>query len=287
MTVKLPSLQSVKTTMRHPAVVTFGLLWIASGLAIALFGGWELMIWRLPIIFAFWLMVLITIVITRPAPPTGDESAQSARKTIFQLILIVVVITLTTIRGLVFHQVIPPASPLAFTIRLDDVLGLFANSFYYFLLPLLLLLLLGTGIRELGFGRGHHVWRVTALWCAIPVTYWIVGLIGGSLAIGGLLHELANNAIQNGFFEEFLFRGALQTRLRLLTSPTAAVVITSLVFGLWHLGLGFSEAGSLPGAIAVCIFVTAAHGLAFSIIMERTRNLIAPSIVHVVTNSLG
>lgn len=49
--------------------------------------------------------------------------------------------------------------------------------------------------------------------------------------------------------EEFLFRGALQTRLRWLRGPGWALVIQALVFGAWHLGLGYATtdyAGFLP-----------------------------------------
>jgi membrane protease YdiL (CAAX protease family) len=285
MFVNIPSYPVIIQTLRRPVVLVFGLLWIASALAIALLGGWELFVARLPPILFFWFMAFLTLAITRPAPTATVDDPAAARKARLQLAFILIMIVLTAIHGLVFHRVIPEDSPLAFTFRLGQALGLLANPVFYFILPLTALLLLGANFRELGFGRGQRVWRVTALWCAVPLIYWGIGLAGGSLAIGALLRELANNAIQNGFFEEFLFRGALQTRLRLLTSPTTAIIVTSLVFGLWHLGLGFSEAGSLPGAIAVCIYSTAAYGLGFSIIMERTRNLLAPSIVHVVTNA--
>ncbi|MFN8513870.1 MAG: CPBP family intramembrane glutamic endopeptidase [Thermomicrobiales bacterium] len=95
--------------------------------------------------------------------------------------------------------------------------------------------------------------------------------------------------MNNGFFEEFLFRGALQTRLRALGGPGWALVIQALVFGAWHLGLGYTNtdhAGLLP-ALASTIVYQATLGLAFGVIFERTRNLLAPSVAHILVNSLG
>jgi len=95
--------------------------------------------------------------------------------------------------------------------------------------------------------------------------------------------------MNNGFFEEFLFRGALQTRLRALRGPGWALVIQALVFGAWHLGLGYTNtdhAGLLP-ALASTIVYQATLGLAFGVIFERTRNLLAPSVAHILVNSLG
>jgi membrane protease YdiL (CAAX protease family) len=95
--------------------------------------------------------------------------------------------------------------------------------------------------------------------------------------------------MQNGFFEEFLFRGALQTRLRKLTTPAWALVLQALIFGLWHLGAGYSATGGsdLLTAAASTIVAQASLGLAFGIIFERTRNLFASSAFHIVINSIG
>ena len=88
-----------------------------------------------------------------------------------------------------------------------------ANPVQYFVIPLILLLLLGARFRELGFAPGHAAWRVSALWAALPLAVWLVLLATGQLAPAVLLRRLLGNALQNGFFEEFLFRGALMTRL--------------------------------------------------------------------------
>jgi len=99
---------------------------------------------------------------------------------------------------------------------------------------------------------------------------------------------VVGNALQNGFFEEFLFRGALQTRLNKFVQPGWALAIQALAFGVWHFN---ANAGIAPGdpfaALAVCIVSQAVSGLAYGIVFLRTRNLVAPSVAHVVMNAVG
>ena len=94
--------------------------------------------------------------------------------------------------------------------------------------------------------------------------------------------------LQNGFGEEFLFRGAMQTRLRVLLNPSWAIVIQALLFGIWHFGANFGYKGiaGINTVIAFSVVVQGTAGLAFGIIFQRTRNLFACSAIHVVTNSL-
>lgn len=60
------------------------------------------------------------------------------------------------------------------------------------------------------------------------------------------------------------------------------------MFGVWHLGLGFSDTGyaGLAPALANTIVHQSVIGLAHGIIFERTRNLLAPSVAHVLINSM-
>jgi len=94
--------------------------------------------------------------------------------------------------------------------------------------------------------------------------------------------------LQNGFGEEFLYRGALQTRLRALLSPSWAIVIQALLFGIWHFGANVGSKGitGTTAVIAFSVLVQATAGLVFGIIFQRTRNLLACSVIHVVVNCL-
>ncbi|MBL8157745.1 MAG: CPBP family intramembrane metalloprotease, partial [Anaerolineae bacterium] len=141
---------------------------------------------------------------------------------------------------------------------------------------------------EVGLGKGHRILPVTLLWCIIPLLALIFFVTSGQTTFERVANVFVSNFMQNGFFEEFLFRGALQSRLRRLVSPFWAVVISALIFGVWHLGLGFSSTGgNFLTALASTLAYQAFLGLAFGVIFERTRNLVAGSAVHVVLNTFG
>lgn len=290
--------QTINGVARSPAAWTFALAWVGAAL-IHIITGFGFPFLSLLTGIACLLLSLFTVVLTRPvagatAPPVNH------RPLWLQLGLILLFVMLTAWNGLVFHRVVPPTaslpvwSPLVIALeRLGD--AWFGNSNYlanpvtYLALPLLALLLVGVRWPELGLGRGQRVGLVSLLWCAIPLLYLVWALLVGQLSIGRLIGRLISNFMQNGFFEEFLFRGALQTRLRGLWGSGWALVAQALLFGAWHLGLGYSstdQAGLLP-ALASVILNQAMLGLAFGVIFERTGNLLAPSAVHLLGNSLG
>ena len=72
-------------------------------------------------------------------------------------------------------------------------------------------------------------------------------------------------------------------------SPSWAIVLQALAFGgLWHIGIGFRETGSqdIIAGVASAIIIRATAGLAFGIVFQRTRNLLACSAIHVMTNTV-
>lgn len=163
-----------------------------------------------------------------------------------------------------------------------------ANPVQYFVLPLLALWLLGARPRELGLQWGQGAWRVCAVWLLLPVVAFGVLLALGQLTAQTLARRLIGNALQNGFFEEFLFRGALQSRLAKVLSPAWTLVTQALFFGLWHLDANLGMfGGDWLGAVAWCIVSQAMIGLLFGLLFQRTRSLIAPSVAHVITNTVG
>jgi membrane protease YdiL (CAAX protease family) len=259
--------------------------------------GQELPVLQVVIGAAYLGLAGITVLITADAPFARSTSGR--RRLWIQVVVIALFIVLTGWNGMVFHEV-PGAGPLPLWSDLTGALGragdgvfgngnFLANPVTYGVLPLLLLLLLGARPRDLGFARGHRVGRVILLWAAIPVAMLAFALVTGQLTVARLASRLVSNLMQNGFWEELLFRGALQTRLRALLSPEWAIVIGALLFGAWHLGLGYTNtggAGLLP-ALAITIVHQATVGLAFGIVFERTRNLLAPSVAHILANSIG
>lgn len=159
------------------------------------------------------------------------------------------------------------------------------NPILYVVLPLIALLLLRAHFGELGFGRGYRSWIVMAVVCFLP----LVGiLVSGQWTLGFLAFSLVANTLQAGFPEEFLFRGALLTRLSRLCGSEWAVVLSTLLFGLWHFGLVMSATnGNILAAIAYSIVLPGMIGLWFAIIFVRTRNLLAPVVFHALFDVLG
>lgn len=286
---------------RSPAFTTFLLIWLVSAAYLSLSGYSSMAVFGLLNLLGSGVLILLTLRFTQLAPPSPRPETARQRTLLFlQLLLIVVVILLTAYRGLVFHRVLPaePGLPLwtPFVSALERQGGEWfgnnnyvANPVLYFLVVFILLIATGALPREIGFGPGHRVWRVIGLWSVGPLLVIAYTLVAGQVTLTVIGARLLSNAIQNGFFEEFLFRGALQTRLRRILNPAWAVVIQALIFGVWHLGLGYTNTaydGFLP-AVTATLVNQAVLGLAFGMIFERTRNLLAPSVVHVLFNSMG
>lgn len=163
-----------------------------------------------------------------------------------------------------------------------------ANILQYFIIPFALLLVLGAKPVELGLGKGYKVWQVCLVVLARPIIELVYSLSTGLVQTQTLGMLIISNAFQNGFFEEFLFRGALQTRLSRLISAPWAILIQALLFGLWHLNSNTQRMnGDILAGAALCILGQALWGFVYGYIFFRTRNLIAPSLLHVLSNASG
>lgn len=250
------------------------------------------------------VMLLLSLLVTgaTEAAPTVVTVARPARRRVWvQLGLVAVFIVLTGWNNLAFHNVINGDAGIPLWTPLVEWLGgvgerwfggglgtFLVNPVTYVAIPLVVLLLAGARLPTIGFAKGHRVGRSLLICCAIPLVWFAYTLISGQQTIVRLLGGFVDAFMQNGFLEELLFRGLLQTRLRLLAGPGWALVLQALVFGVWHLGSGFANtghAGLLP-AIAITIVQQSLLGLALGILFERTRNLLVPSVVHIALNSM-
>lgn len=83
-----------------------------------------------------------------------------------------------------------------------------ATPVTYVLIPLVVLLLAGVLLSSLGFVLGHREGRALLICCALPIIWLAFTLISGQQTIVRLLGTLAPTFMQNGSFEEFLFRGS-------------------------------------------------------------------------------
>lgn len=241
------------------------------------------------------LLAWLTARVTRPMPPEPEVSRPSRGRLWAQLGVLAAVILLVGSGS----SNIPLWSDMVAGLRSagDAVLPVewfggpgnaVANPVQYFVIPLILLLALGARPRELGLGRGHRVLRASLVWLIAPALILIWPAAAGALPAQTLVRRIIGNFFQNGFFEEFLFRGALQTRLRFLMSAPWALAVQALVFGLWHIQSNTrSFDGNVLAGLAWCIVSQGVIGLAFGYVFQRTRNLVAPTVAHVMMNVMG
>jgi membrane protease YdiL (CAAX protease family) len=168
----------------------------------------------------------------------------------------------------------------------------------------------GLTAADLGLGRGR--WRPGRLGCrlaaavaagwvliaVVPVARPLLGdkriaaLDGRAVAYQALIRIPVGTAL----WEEIAFRGVLQAALRRVMPKTAAIAVTSCVFGVWHVrptlqglranGLAGTRARALAGVTAG-VAATTAGGVLFSWLRERSGSLTAPILLHVATNSGG
>lgn len=241
------------------------------------------------------LLALLARRITEPFPPEEVHAPQNKGVLWAQIAVIAIIILLTgwqsgriplwSAMDTWLHRLGEAALPMKWFGGPGNAV---ANPVRYFVIPFILLMILGARPGELGFGKGHRAWQVGLLWWALPALMAIVLLSTGSLAAQALVQGIIGNTFQNGFFEEFLFRGALQTRLRRLLPLPWTLAIQALVFGLWHIVSNTqSMQGNALAGLAICIVMQTVLGFAFGYVFHRTGNLLAPSLAHVATNVLG
>jgi uncharacterized protein len=116
-----------------------------------------------------------------------------------------------------------------------------------------------------------------------------------------LLRALVRIPLGTALLEEVAFRGVLYAMLARRYGVRAAVVGSSLLFGLWHVlpsrGLrdGNDAVGSLfgPGpvaavaAVAAAVAATAAAGLVLCEVRRRSGGLLAPFVLHWALNGVA
>ena len=88
-----------------------------------------------------------------------------------------------------------------------------------------------------------------------------------------------------GPFEELLYRGVVQARLRESFGPAAAILLASLIFAAIHLPAhGFGAAGLAPTAASMVALV--GGSIVFGGLYEWTGNLTVVALVHGLYNSI-
>lgn len=163
---------------------------------------------------------------------------------------------------------------------------------------------------ELGLTR----WRAGLRWGAAAAGVALLGYAGALLvardALAGaadrgwpevLVAALVVVPLGTVLAEELAFRGVVWALLRRRHGERAATVLSSLLFGLWHVlpALGGGAAnevatgalgGGLAGTVARVVgtvLVTAVGGAVFCWLRVRSGSLLAPALLHWALNGLG
>jgi membrane protease YdiL (CAAX protease family) len=172
----------------------------------------------------------------------------------------------------------------------------------------------GATAADLGLGRSD-VWAGLAYGagaCGVVLLVLVVGAVipatngflhdsRAQISGGRLLFDLGVSIVLlTAIPEELAFRGVLLGSALKLWGPWRASLITSALFGLWHIAptLGTMSdnhefkgvAASIGGETLLvlgAIAVTSVAGLLFCWLRLRSRSLIAPIMAHAATNGLA
>jgi membrane protease YdiL (CAAX protease family) len=96
--------------------------------------------------------------------------------------------------------------------------------------------------------------------------------------------------LTNAFLEETLFRGLLQNGFKTRFSPNWAIMLSAIVFGVWHAGWPIVNGATGTTAImqvSSMVFFTTILGVLFGIYYERFssgQSLVGPIAVHTIIN---
>jgi membrane protease YdiL (CAAX protease family) len=100
--------------------------------------------------------------------------------------------------------------------------------------------------------------------------------------------------------EELLFRGAVLGAWRRAAGTPVALVVSSLAFGMWHVGPALeshthnpagadisARVGGRSAHVGGTVVATAAAGALFAALRLRSRSVVAPAVAHAAINQLG
>lgn len=160
---------------------------------------------------------------------------------------------------------------------------------------------------DLGFGRS----RVAsgARWGGVAMLVIAVGIavlvaipatrsnfVDADVAAASLSQHILQPLVVIPFttvlYEETIFRGVLLGALLLDTTKWRAVLVASVLFGLWHLPPALSNASGKSAIAAVgtvlgTVLVTTFAGFIFSELRLRSESILAPVMAHTAFNSFA
>jgi len=160
------------------------------------------------------------------------------------------------------------------------------------------------GLRGEDLGLGN--WQRGAVFGAAAVGVIAIGLVAAALlstsvvriadafdddradisAAELLVRVIVIIPIGTALAEELMFRGVIFGLLIKMRAP--AILISSVLFSLWHLlpaGLDQGNLGQAVATIATTFVATFCAGLLFGWLRSRSASLLAPVLAHIGTNS--
>jgi membrane protease YdiL (CAAX protease family) len=166
---------------------------------------------------------------------------------------------------------------------------------------------LGLARADAGRGAGYGmaafavVAAVLVLVALVPATSDFLDDARADVSGGRLVFEiLVPIALLTAVPEEFAFRGVLLASGTRWLGVRRSVLVTSVLFGLWHISPTLRTAtqnAELDGAtataagtaavVAVNVLATFAGGLGFAWLRLRSRSLVAPVLAHIATNGVA
>lgn len=158
----------------------------------------------------------------------------------------------------------------------------------YVALTLVLLIPFRVCVAELGIRFSIRSTLITALiWLTPAVAYLLLQLHQGLVDHTAVMGNLIRNTFQDGFSEEFLFRGALMSSLANVVSLPWAILIQAIIFGFWHIGfvLTHSHQPLMTTLCLICVHQIL-FGYGMGCLQARVGSLIVPSLFHAVTDSI-
>jgi membrane protease YdiL (CAAX protease family) len=173
----------------------------------------------------------------------------------------------------------------------------------------------GESWRDMGLGRvpRRAWWWSAGVVAAVAAVYLVAAVAPETRGAFGderaadlttgevLVRALVRVPLGTVLLEEIAFRGVLLAMLWRRLGPLRAVVISSLVFGLWHVlpSLGITTANEALGAavgggasgqvlgVLGAVAFTSIAGVLFCELRRRGGHLIVPMALHWATNGLG
>lgn len=168
---------------------------------------------------------------------------------------------------------------------------------------------------DLGLGRVPRKawWGALGVIAAVLLVYLVAAVLPATREAFGddrvadlstadlLLRALVRVPLGTVLLEEIAFRGVLLAMLWRRLGVVRGIVISSLVFGLWHIlpswgittandalgaAVGSGSSGQLLGVVFAVVFTTIA-GVVFCELRRRFDHLIVPMALHWATNGLG